>query len=120
MRCPSSTYTLGELRADWDVGRAVSIDQQVEQAGSQTGVAVGRVPHRTPSRSRRPTPKIWRLLLATAILAAWNAGIVWFTPIAVYPLWLVVDAAHVHAYHLTWSHAMWPAFPPVVAMSRAR
>lgn len=70
----------------------------------------------TPSRSRRPMPKAWWLLLATAMLAVWNAGIVWFTQIAVYPLWPLVDAAHFHDYHLTWWHAMWPAFAPVVAM----
>ena len=60
--------------------------------------------------------KAWWLLLATAMLAMWNAGIVWFTQIAVYPLWPLVDAAHFHAYHLAWWHAMWPAFAPVVAM----
>jgi hypothetical protein len=54
--------------------------------------------------------KGWWLLFTTAILSVWNAGIVWFTQIAVYPLWPLVDAQHFPAYHLTWWHDMWPAF----------
>ena len=60
--------------------------------------------------------KKWWLLFATAMLSIWNAGIVWFTQIAVYPLWPLVDARHFHNYHLTWWHDMWPAFVPVVLM----
>jgi hypothetical protein len=56
------------------------------------------------------------LLLTTAMLGVWNAGIIWFTQIAVYPLWPLVDAAHFHDYHLAWWHVMWPAFGPVGAM----
>lgn len=56
------------------------------------------------------------LLLTTAMLSVWNAGIIWFTQIAVYPLWPLVDAAHFHDYHLAWWHDMWPAFGPVGAM----
>jgi hypothetical protein len=60
--------------------------------------------------------KGWWLLFTTAILSVWNAGIVWFTQIAVYPLWPLVDAQHFPAYHLTWWHDMWPAFAPVILM----
>jgi hypothetical protein len=58
----------------------------------------------------------WWLLFTTALLSVWNAGIVWFTQIAVYPLWPLVDAAHFHDYHLTWWHDMWPSFGPVILM----
>ena len=54
---------------------------------------------------------LW-LLFTTVMLSIWNAGIIWFTQIAVYPLWPLVDATHFHAYHLTW----WHAFGPVVLM----
>ena len=60
--------------------------------------------------------KAWWLLFITALLSVWNAGIVWFTQIAVYPLWPLVDDQHFHDYHLTWWHDMWPAFGPVVLM----
>lgn len=60
--------------------------------------------------------RAWWLLFATAMLAVWNAGIIWFTQIAVYPLWPLVDAAHFHDYHVTWWHDMWPAFVPVILM----
>src|SRR6266446_7032984 len=60
--------------------------------------------------------KKWWLLLTTAILSVWNAGIVWFTQIAVYPLWPLVGARQFHDYHLTWWHDMWPSFVPVVLM----
>lgn len=56
------------------------------------------------------------LLFITALLSVWNAGIVWFTQIAVYPLWPLVDAGHFHDYHLSWWHDMWPTFGPVVLM----
>ena len=58
---------------------------------------------------------LW-LLFITAMLSVWNAGIVWFTQLAVYPLWPLVDAQHFHDFHLTWWHDMWPAFAPVVLM----
>jgi hypothetical protein len=60
--------------------------------------------------------KGWWLLFTTAILSVWNAGIVWLTQIAVYPLWPLVDAQHFHDYHLTWWHGMWPTFAPVILM----
>lgn len=60
--------------------------------------------------------KAWWLLFITAILSVWNAGIVWFTQIAVYPLWPLVGADTFHDYHLTWWHDMWPSFGPVVLM----
>lgn len=60
--------------------------------------------------------KTWWLLFISAILAVWNAGIVWFTQIAVYPLWPLVGADNFHDYHLTWWHDMWPSFAPVVLM----
>jgi len=60
--------------------------------------------------------KAWWLLFITVILSVWNAGIVWFTQIAVYPLWPLVGAAEFHDYHLTWWHDMWPSFGPVVLM----
>jgi hypothetical protein len=58
---------------------------------------------------------LW-LLFITAMLSVWNAGIVWFTQLAVYPLWPLVDAQHFHDFHLTWWHDMWPSFAPVVLM----
>jgi hypothetical protein len=42
----------------------------------------------------------WWLLFFTALLSVWNAGIIWFTHIAVYPLWPLVDAASFQHYHL--------------------
>lgn len=60
--------------------------------------------------------KSWWLLFTTALLAVWNAGIIWFTQIAVYPLWPLVDAQHFDVYHVTWWHDMWPAFGPVALM----
>jgi hypothetical protein len=60
--------------------------------------------------------KTWWLLFITALLAVWNAGIVWFTQIAVYPLWPLVGTQQFHDYHLTWWHDMWPSFGPVVLM----
>ncbi len=56
------------------------------------------------------------LLFSTAMLSVWNAGIVWFVQIAVYPLWPLVDAQHFHDFHLTWWHDMWPTFGPVALM----
>jgi hypothetical protein len=56
------------------------------------------------------------LLFVTAMLSVWNAGIIWFTQLAVYPLWPLVDARHFHDFHLTWWHAMWPSFAPVILM----
>ncbi len=61
------------------------------------------------------TKGLW-LLFVTTMLGVWNAGIVWFTQIAVYPLWPLVGAQQFHDYHLTWWHDMWPAFAPVVLM----
>jgi hypothetical protein len=58
----------------------------------------------------------WWLLFATMILSIWNAGIVWFTQIAVYPLWPLVGRDQFHDYHLTWWHDMWPSFGPVILM----
>jgi hypothetical protein len=60
--------------------------------------------------------KTWWLLFTTAMLSVWNAGIVWFTQIAVYPLWPLVDPGHFHDFHLTWWHDMWPSFAPVILM----
>jgi hypothetical protein len=60
--------------------------------------------------------KAWWLLFISVILSVWNAGIVWFTQIAVYPLWPLVGAEQFHDYHLTWWHDMWPSFGPVVLM----
>lgn len=60
--------------------------------------------------------RAWWILFTTVLLSVWNAGIVWFTQIAVYPLWPLVDANHFHDYHLTWWHDMWPSFAPVVLM----
>jgi hypothetical protein len=60
--------------------------------------------------------KQWWLLFIATILSVWNAGIVWFTQIAVYPLWPLVGADKFHDYHLTWWHDMWPSFGPVVLM----
>lgn len=56
--------------------------------------------------------KLWLLFVLT-MLGIWNAGIIWFTQIAVYPLWPLVDA---HLYHVTWWHDMWPTFGPVGLM----
>jgi hypothetical protein len=58
----------------------------------------------------------WWLLFAVSLLSVWNLGIVWFTQIAVYPLWPLVDAPHFRAYHLAWWRYMRPAFAPVVLM----
>ena len=58
----------------------------------------------------------WWLLFVTMILGIWNAGIVWFTQIAVYPLWPLVGIEQFHDYHLTWWHDMWPSFGPVILM----
>jgi hypothetical protein len=60
--------------------------------------------------------KSWWLLFATALLSVWNAGIIWFTHIAVYPLWPLVGPDRFHDYHLAWWHGMWPAFAPVGLM----
>jgi len=60
--------------------------------------------------------RAWWILFSTMLLSVWNAGIVWFTQVAVYPLWPLVDANHFHDYHLTWWHDMWPSFAPVVLM----
>jgi len=60
--------------------------------------------------------KGWWLLFMTMLLSVWNAGIVWFTQIAVYPLWPLVGAEQFHDYHLTWWHDMWPSFGPVLLM----
>lgn len=61
------------------------------------------------------TKAFW-LLFFTTLLAIWNAGIIWFTQIAVYPLWPLVGAQQFHDYHVTWWHDMWPAFAPVGLM----
>jgi hypothetical protein len=58
---------------------------------------------------------LWLMFVVT-MLAIWNAGIIWFTQIAVYPLWPLVDAQHFDLYHVTWWHDMWPAFAPVGLM----
>lgn len=58
----------------------------------------------------------WWLLLTTTLLSVWNAGIIWFTQLAVYPLWPLVGPQQFHDYHLTWWHDMWPAFAPVALM----
>jgi hypothetical protein len=58
----------------------------------------------------------WWLLFFTALLSVWNAGIIWFTHIAVYPLWPLVDGASFHRYHLTWWRRMRPSFGPVALM----
>jgi hypothetical protein len=60
--------------------------------------------------------RAWWILFSTVLLSVWNAGIIWFTQIAVYPLWPLVDASHFHDYHLAWWHDMWPSFAPVVLM----
>jgi hypothetical protein len=60
--------------------------------------------------------KAWWLLFLAALLGVWNAGIVWFTQIAVYPLWPLVGPNEFHDYHLAWWHDMWPSFGPVIAM----
>ena len=60
--------------------------------------------------------RAWWILFSTVLLSVWNAGIVWFTQIAVYPLWPLVDANHFHDYHFTWWHSMWPSFAPVILM----
>ena len=60
--------------------------------------------------------KAWWLLFTTAMLSVWNAGIVWFTQVAVYPLWPLVDRAHFHDYHYAWWRGMWPSFGPVILM----
>lgn len=54
--------------------------------------------------------RAWWILFLTVLLSVWNAGIVWFTQVAVYPLWPLVDGSRFHDYHLAWWHAMWPAF----------
>ena len=61
-------------------------------------------------------PLAWWLLFATALLSIWNVGIVWFTHIAVYPLWPLVGPKDFSAYHLSWWRYMRPAFGPVVLM----
>ena len=60
--------------------------------------------------------KYWWLFFIATILSVWNAGIVWFTQVAVYPLWPFVGADKFHDYHLTWWHDMWPSFGPVLLM----
>ncbi len=61
------------------------------------------------------TKGLWLLFTAT-MLGVWNAGIIWFTQIAVYPLWPLVGAQQFHNYHLTWWHDTWPTFAPVILM----
>jgi hypothetical protein len=56
------------------------------------------------------------LLLGTATLSSFNAGIIWFTEIAVYPLWPLVGAAQFHEYHTTWWHLVWISFVPVALL----
>ena len=60
--------------------------------------------------------KSWWLLFTTALLSVWNAGIIWFTHIAVYPLWPSSARSIFPEYHLAWWHGMWPAFGPVALM----
>ena len=60
--------------------------------------------------------KAWWLLFLAVSLGGWNAGIVWFTQIAIYPLWPLVGPHEFHDYHLAWWHGMWPSFGPVIAM----
>jgi len=61
-------------------------------------------------------PAAWWLLFATALLSIWNVGIVWFTHIAVYPLWRFVGPKNFATYHLKWWRYMRPSFGPVVLM----
>jgi hypothetical protein len=61
-------------------------------------------------------PASWWLLFATALLSIWNAGIVWFVQIGVYPLWPFVGPKEFQTYHLRWWRYMQPAFGPVVLM----
>jgi hypothetical protein len=58
----------------------------------------------------------WWLLFATALLSVWNVAIVWFTHIAVYPLWPLVGAREFKVYHVTWWRYMRRSFGPVVLM----
>lgn len=60
--------------------------------------------------------RAWWLLFAIVVLSVWNAGIIWFTQIAVYPLWPLVGSSQFHDYHLTWWHHVWPTFTPVALM----
>jgi hypothetical protein len=53
------------------------------------------------------------LLLLTAALSFFNAGIIWFTEVAVYPLWPLIGKAEFHRYHTTWWHDVWLSFVPV-------
>lgn len=64
---------------------------------------------------RSMPPALW-LLFATALLSIWNAGIVWFVQIAVYPLWPFVGPKEFQTYHLKWWRYMQPSFGPVVLM----
>ena len=50
------------------------------------------------------------LFTATAVLAIWNAALIWMTQVLSYPLWPFVDPAHFHDYHLAWWHRVWWTF----------
>lgn len=52
------------------------------------------------------------LLLSTAILAVWNAALIWMTQVMCYPLWPLVGAADFHDYHVAWWHRVWWTFIP--------
>jgi len=65
---------------------------------------------------QHPMALAWWLLLATVVLSVWNAAIVWFTHIAVYPLWPCVGAQNFQTYHLQWWRHMRPSFAPVALM----
>ena len=60
--------------------------------------------------------KAWWLLFLAVMLGVWNAGIVWFTQVAVYPLWLLVGPNGFRDFHLNWWHDISPACGPVIAM----
>ena len=65
---------------------------------------------------QHPLPTAWWLLFATTLLSFWNAGIIWFVQIAVYPLWPFVGAKDFQKYHLKWWRSMQPSFGPVILM----
>jgi hypothetical protein len=50
------------------------------------------------------------LFLATAILAVWNAALIWMTQVMCYPLWQMVGSANFHGYHVAWWHSVWWTF----------
>jgi hypothetical protein len=52
------------------------------------------------------------LFFVTAILAIWNAALIWMTQVLCYPLWPMVGPAQFHDYHLAWWHSVWWTFVP--------